>query len=124
MVSINETMTNSLVSVDEVVNPNSSSDDENDNNLVFAMFKKRKTSTASKLEETLVIPKLIIEEDIFKSETTDLSENSQFNFPNVYNILQCLTLKSANDNFDLERYEILGVIRHFFLILIPWKKKN
>jgi hypothetical protein len=111
LASINETMSNSLVSADEVVNPNSSSDDENDNNLVFAMFKKRKTSTTSKLEDMLVIPKLIIEEDIFKSETTYLSVNSQLNFPNAYNILQCLTLKSANDNFDLGIYEILGVIR-------------
>ena len=29
-------------------------------------------------------------------------------FPNSYNILQCLTLRSAQDNFDLERYEVIG----------------
>ena len=28
--------------------------------------------------------------------------------PNTYQLLQCLTLKSASDDFDLERYEILG----------------
>ena len=57
----------------------------------------------------LVVPDLYIEEELFKSKITILSENGKFNFPNVYNVLQCLTLKSANDNFDLERYEILGV---------------
>ena len=29
-------------------------------------------------------------------------------FPNMFNILQCVTLKSACDSFDLERYELLG----------------
>ena len=34
--------------------------------------------------------------------------NAEKSFPNVYHILQCLTSKSANDNFDFERYEIIG----------------
>ena len=39
----------------------------------------------------------------------DLNPNEkEYDFPSTYDILQCLTLKSAIDNFDLERYEILG----------------
>ena len=41
-----------------------------------------------------------------------IKDNNELNvvnsFPNVYHILQCLTSKSANDNFDFERYEIIG----------------
>ena len=90
----------------------SSSDDENDDSVFFGIRSTLPLTSLSledKKNDQLVIPNLIIEEDLFKSETTCLSETSAFNFPNVYNVLQCLTLKSANDNFDLERYEILGV---------------
>lgn len=45
----------------------------------------------------LITPPLLIKE---KTDT--------FVFPNAFNVLQCLTLKSACDNFDLERYEVLG----------------
>ena len=45
-------------------------------------------------------PELLIKEDNLKE--------SLLNFPNVYHILQSLTSKSAHDNFDFERYEIMG----------------
>ena len=45
-------------------------------------------------------PPLLIKEN-------QLNETEVY-FPNAYHILQCLTTKKANDNFDLERYEILG----------------
>ena len=39
---------------------------------------------------------------IFKEET-DLKDPSLF-FPNIYNLLQCFTLKTSSDTFDLERF--------------------
>lgn len=45
------------------------------------------------------VPELIVKENI---------DNGNYSFPNVYNLLQCFTLKTAVDNFDLERYEIIG----------------
>ena len=53
------------------------------------------------------VPKfLIIENQVTKFEIPSNGEPKEF--PNVYELLQCLTLKSSNDSFDLERYEILG----------------
>jgi endoribonuclease Dicer len=55
------------------------------------------------------VPKfLIIENQVTKDKIPSNDENNVQEFPNVYEILQCLTLKSSNDSFDLERYEILG----------------
>jgi hypothetical protein len=94
-----------------------SSSEESDLPLICSAKKQSEEKVAVELKkkEKLVAPDLFIEEGLFSSEITDLSENSKFNFPNAYNVLQCLTLKSANDNFDLERYEILGVTKQLKL---------
>jgi dsRNA-specific ribonuclease len=34
--------------------------------------------------------------------------NENVTLPNVYEILQCLTLKNSHETFDLERYEVMG----------------
>ena len=70
-------------------------------------------------DKSVQVPELFIEEELFNFEKTDLSkEDKQFNFRNAYNVLQCLTLKSANDNFDLERYEILGVSFSIYIFFL------
>lgn len=85
----------------------SSFDNEDEDLFVICSEKLKNKITSPTLDKSKhEAPDLFIENDLFDS---DLSKNSNFYFPNVYNILQCLTLKSANDNFDLERYEILGV---------------
>jgi hypothetical protein len=98
-------------------NSNSSSDNE-DEDLFVICSEKSKNDIINNLKKDsskLVIPNLFIEDDLFNSGQ---AMNSKFDFPNVYNVLQCLTLKSANDNFDLERYEILGVPKDIFLYFI------
>lgn len=59
------------------------------------MFKNESCSEQEDVQPDLSIPSLIIKDELNV-------------LPNVYNILQCLTLKNACDNFDMERYEILG----------------
>ncbi len=95
-------------------NSNSSSDNEDEDLFVICSEKSKNDIINNLKKDTskLVIPNLFIEDDLFNS---DQAMTSKFDFPNVYNVLQCLTLKSANDNFDLERYEILGVTKGIFL---------
>jgi endoribonuclease Dicer len=63
---------------------------------------KNKTTANSNSDEidNINIPDLIISDK--------LNAIDRLSLPNEYQILQCLTLKSANDDFDLERYEMLG----------------
>lgn len=44
---------------------------------------------------------------VFLEDNVELT-NENVKFPNLFHLLQCFTLKSASDSFDLERYEILG----------------
>ena len=66
------------------------------------MFIRTKSNLEIKIDlnDNQKIPDLIVSDRF--------NEEKSFFFPNEYQILQCLTLKSANDDFDLERYEILG----------------
>lgn len=109
LLSLNEL---NQTSTDSVMNSFHSSEDEFEPSS-FILEKNDETSNeeldCSDTQKELNIPKLIIEEDFFQnSSSNDSVNNTSLSFPNVYQILQCLTLKSANDNFDLERYEILG----------------
>lgn len=108
--------TNSDEELDEKTNnplaTYSSSENEDEDLFLICSEKSKNSIISSKQDNSKqTVPDLFIEDELFNS---DLSKNSKFNFPNVYNVLQCLTLKSANDNFDLERYEILGVIEKTF----------
>lgn len=76
--------------------PSSMDEDESDEENVMVIYKKEENSLNQDLTEFNLVPPLFIKEE------------NNFSFPNVYNILQCLTLKTASDNFDLERYEIIG----------------
>jgi endoribonuclease Dicer len=71
------------------------------------------------------MPKIIINDELNNSQASKINKNL---LPNVYIILQCLTLKSANDCFDLERYELLGDCFLKFIIVInlyaKFKKTN
>jgi dsRNA-specific ribonuclease len=58
-----------------------------------------KSETEQNNESFFKAPPLLIKECDFEK---------QINFPNVYHIFQCLTTKSAHEQFDFERYEIMG----------------
>ncbi len=76
-------------------------DDEPDN--VFCYYR----ASFDQIKNNSQAPPLIVKDDHVAQMS--IEENVLLeNFPNVYQILQCLTLKSACDDFDLERYEILG----------------
>ena len=85
--------------------------DDYDQDLVIADLTEKLNKLHSN-DDTIMsdpVPKfLIIENQITKYEIPSNDENNVQEFPNVYELLQCLTLKSSNDSFDLERYEILG----------------
>jgi dsRNA-specific ribonuclease len=78
----------------------SSSDNTEDENNNLICFQNNDFGDQENLKSESV-PMLLI-----KSEK--LIESKEYDFPTTYAVLQCLTLKSAHDNFDLERYEILG----------------
>lgn len=77
---------------DENNNDDNDDDIDNDNN------------NDIELEE---VPSFLIKEDPIMNDS-NIYDTSNREYPNVYELLQCLTLKSSNDEFDLERYEILG----------------
>jgi dsRNA-specific ribonuclease len=79
-------------------------DDEPENS--FCFYKSSLDELAK--EKCIQVPPLIITENDVAGMSVDDCTTDNYDFPNVYQILQCLTLKSACDDFDLERYEILG----------------
>lgn len=86
----------------EEINSDSSSEDESIGELLDPKpkYETRALVCDNQRKSQLLqseIPNLIIKKQVDEAK-----------FPNMFNILQCVTLKSACDNFDLERYEILG----------------
>jgi dsRNA-specific ribonuclease len=73
--------------------------DEEDLNLICLSRMASEISVLSESTKSSTVPRLLIKDD---------EDYKNTKFPNVYQLLQCFTLKSANDDFDLERYEILG----------------
>lgn len=51
--------------------------------------------------EHIDLPGLLI------NESTKMDKNNM-SMPNIYHIVQCLTTRACQDNFDLERYELIG----------------
>jgi endoribonuclease Dicer len=79
-----------------------SDDDKSSRNRLMCYFQDPNDQDypASDKNGSEQVPELIINESLNSKDSLFL--------PNTYQLLQCLTLKTANDDFDLERYEILG----------------
>jgi dsRNA-specific ribonuclease len=70
-----------------------------DESVLSVSGKSLKVHQLIEAQNTRLVPQLMIKDD---------GDYKNASFPNVYQLLQCFTLKSANDDFDMERYEILG----------------
>jgi dsRNA-specific ribonuclease len=89
------------VTTDEASSSDSELDDFGDTVLTFLDTNNNNSNKTTADENLTPPPELIIKENVDYSKDT-------YCFPDVYNLLQCFTLKNAGEDYDLERYEILG----------------
>ena len=105
-VDLTSSLTDEMIAFDDEEFLQNIDDDE-----IMSDLADQFSSLDTEMEESIdPVPKfLIIENRVTNYEIPSNKDNDDAHeFPNVYELLQCLTLKSSNDTFDLERYEILG----------------